>query len=39
MAENCSIGAVLILNRNAPENRKNLKINVEDLSLLECKLN
>ena len=38
MDENCSIGTILNLNCNVCENRKNFKIYVEDLSLLECEL-
>ena len=35
MEEKCSIGTILNLNCNICENRKNFKIDVEDLSLLE----
>ena len=35
MEEKCSIGTILRLNGNVRENRKNSKIDVEDLSLLE----
>ena len=38
MEEKCSIGTILNLNCNVRENRKNFKIDVEDLSLLEYKL-
>ena len=38
MEEKCSIGTILILNCNVRENRKNFKIEAEDLSLLEYKL-
>ena len=38
MEEKCSIGTILSLNCNVRENRKNFKIDVEDLSLLEYKL-
>ena len=38
MEEKCSIGIILNLNCNIRKNRKNLKIDVEDLSLLECEL-
>ena len=35
MEEKCSIGTILNLNCNICGNRKNFKIDVEDLSLLE----
>ena len=38
MEEKCSIGTILILNCNVCENRKNFKIEAEDLSLLEYEL-
>ena len=38
MEEKCSIGIILNLNCNIRKNRKNFKIDVEDLSLLECEL-
>ena len=38
MGEKCSIGTILNLNCNVCENRKNFKIDVEDLSLLEYEL-
>ena len=38
MEEKCSIGTILVLNCNVCENRKNFKIDVEDLSLLEFEL-
>ena len=38
MEEKCSIGTILNLNCNVRENRKNLKIDVEDLFLLEYEL-
>ena len=38
MEEKCSIGTTLNLNRNVRENRKDFKIDVEDLSLLEYEL-
>ena len=38
MGEKCSIGTILNLNCNVRENRKNFKIDVEDLSLLEYEL-
>ena len=38
MEEKCSIGIILNSNCNIRKNRKNLTIDVEDLSLLECEL-
>ena len=38
MEEKCSIGTILNLNYDVCENRKDFKIDVEDLSLLECEL-
>ena len=38
MEQKCSIGTILNLYWNIYENRKNFKIDVEDLSLLEYKL-
>ena len=38
MEEKCSIGIILNLNCNVRENRKNFKIDVEDLSLLQYEL-
>ena len=38
MEEKCSIGTILILNCNVRANRKNFKIEAEDLSLLEYEL-
>ena len=38
MEQKCSIGTILNLHWNIYENRKNFKIDVEDLSLLEYKL-
>ena len=38
MEEKYSIGTILNLNRNVRENRKDFKIDVEDLSLLEYEL-
>ena len=38
MEEKCSIGTTFSLNCNVCENRKDFKIDVEDLSLLECEL-
>ena len=38
MKQKCSIGTILNLHWNIYENRKNFKIDVEDLSLLEYKL-
>ena len=38
MEEKCSIGTILNLNCNIQENRKNIKIDAEDLSLLEYEL-
>ena len=38
MEDKCSIGTVFNLNCNVRENRKNFKIDVEDLSLLEYEL-
>ena len=38
MEEKCSIGTILNLNCNVCENRKDFKIDVEDLSLLEYRL-
>ena len=38
MEDKCSIGTILNLNRNVRENRKDFKIDVEDLSLLEYEL-
>ena len=38
MEEKCSISTMLNLNCNVRENRKNFKIDVDDLSLLEYEL-
>ena len=38
MEKKCSIGTILNLNCNVCENRKNFKIDVEDLFLLEYEL-
>ena len=38
MEEKCSIGRILNLHCNVCENRKNFKIDVEDLALLEYEI-